>query len=72
MSFQIQPMGEALTYLLDQAKERRLPVAAQVMLIQALYLHRVDEMPEQGATTSRDYGRGYAQAIRDVKRMLES
>ena len=28
-------------------------------------------LPEDGATKSRDYGRGYAQAIRDVLELLE-
>ena len=32
---------------------------------------RTRRMPEDSATKSRDYGRGYAQAIRDVLEILE-
>jgi hypothetical protein len=31
---------------------------------------RLERLPADGATTSRDYGRGYAQAIRDVLELL--
>lgn len=33
--------------------------------------NRVRNLPADGATTSRDYGRGYAQACRDVIELLE-
>lgn len=29
-------------------------------------------MPKDGATKSRDYGRGYAQAVRDVQALIAS
>lgn len=31
----------------------------------------IRRLPEDGATKSRDYGRGYAQAIRDVLGLIE-
>lgn len=39
-------------------------------LVLATIRHELKAMPEQGATGSRDYGRGYAQAIRDVEALL--
>lgn len=34
-------------------------------------LNLIRQLPEDEATKSRDYGRGYAQAIRDVLAILE-
>jgi hypothetical protein len=34
-------------------------------------LRRIKALPEAEATKSRDYGRGYAQAIRDVLEILD-
>lgn len=31
---------------------------------------RIEALPEAAATRSRDYGRGYAQAVRDVVHLL--
>lgn len=32
---------------------------------------RLEALPEQGATSGRDFGRGYSQAIRDVLQLIE-
>jgi hypothetical protein len=36
------------------------------------FRERLDALPCEGATRSRDYGRGYAQAIRDVQRLMHA
>ena len=44
-------------------------VAAELLL--TTIRARVRELPEDGATSSRDYGRGYAQAVKDVLALLQ-
>lgn len=64
-------ISDALEYLLNSEDGRRIGTMGQHFAFMTLLQTRIAALPEQNPTKSRDYGRGYAQAIRDVQELLK-
>lgn len=63
--------GDRLDCLRWMQQQTSASVEAETERRAESLVERIAALPEQSATSSRDYGRGYARAIKDVLDLLE-
>lgn len=63
-------LRDAMVYIIEGGTKRGLQPDLIVALQLATISGRIMPLPEENATTGRDWGRGYSAAIKDVLELL--